>query len=125
PGLPVAWHSDDPFFGRVRLLDDLYSLVTRNEVGEDGRLCEAPSWQKQHTITAVEALHMMTTGAAYALFRDEEVGRLAPGYYADLIILSDNPLTINPKSIPEMNVWMTMAGGLTAHCAPGQESLCP
>jgi predicted amidohydrolase YtcJ len=125
PGLPVAWHGDDPFFGRVRPLDDLYSLVTRNEVGTDGRICEAPAWQQQHTITAAEALRMMTTNAAHALFRDQEVGRLTPGYYADLIVLSTNPLTADPDSIPQMDVWLTMVGGRVAYCAAGHTALCP
>jgi predicted amidohydrolase YtcJ len=44
PGLPIAWHGDDPFFGQVRPLDDLYSLVTRNEVAADGTVCRAPAW---------------------------------------------------------------------------------
>ena len=124
-GLPIAWHGDDPFFGRVRPLDDLYSLVTRNEMGKDGRLCKAPDWQKQHVVSAAEALRMMTVNSAYALFRDEEVGRLAPGYYADLIILSGNPLTLDPDMLPQMDVWLTMIGGRVEYCAVGQETLCP
>jgi predicted amidohydrolase YtcJ len=125
PGLPIAWHGDDPFFGRVRPLDDLHSLVTRNEIGINGQLCEAPDWHQQHTITVEEALEMMTTNAAYALFRDEEVGRLAPGLYADLIILSDNPMAVDPHDIPHMDVWLTMVGGRVEHCAQGRENLCP
>ncbi len=125
PGLPVVWHGDDPFFGRVRPLDDLYSLVTRNEIGRDGRICEALPWHKQHTVTAEEALQMMTTNSAYALFRDEEVGRLSPGFYADLIILSANPLAVDPQDIPQMDVWLTMAGGRVEHCAQNHENLCP
>ena len=68
---------------------------------------------------------MMTIHAAYALFRDDEVGSLEPGKYADLIVLSDNPLAAAPEEIPGMAVWMTMVGGRTAHCAAGQEALCP
>ena len=125
PGLPVAWHGDDPFFGRVRPLDDLYSLVTRDGVGSDGTICPAPAWHQQHVITTEEALSMMTIHAAYALFRDDEVGSLEPGKYADLIVLSDNPLAVEPKEIPGMSVWMTMVGGRTAHCTAGQEAICP
>lgn len=125
PGLPVAWHGDDPFFGRVRPLDDLYSLATRNEVGSDGRICEAPDWQKAHTIAVAEALPMMTIHAAYALFRDQEVGSLAPGKYADLIVLSGDPLTVDPEEIPHMDVLLTMVGGRVEFCAPGHEPLCP
>jgi predicted amidohydrolase YtcJ len=125
PGLPVAWHGDDPFFGRVRPLDDLYSLLTRDGVGSDGAICPAPEWQQQHIIMAEEALRMMTIHAAYALFRDGEVGSLEPGKYADMIVLSDNPLAVAPEEIPEMAVWMTMVGGRTAHCAAGQDAFCP
>jgi predicted amidohydrolase YtcJ len=125
PGLPVAWHGDDPFFGRVRPLDDLYSLLTRDGVENDGAICQSPDWQQQHVITAEEALPMMTVNAAYALFRDEEVGSLEPGKYADLIVLSANPLAVEPQEIPEIAVWMTMAGGRTLHCAAGHERLCP
>ena len=125
PGLPVAWHGDDPWSERVRPLDDLYSILTRDGVGEDGAICPSPEWHKQHVITAEQALPMMTIHAAYALFRDEEVGSLEPGKYADLIVLSDNPLAVAPEEIPEMAVWMTMVGGRTAHCTAGHETVCP
>ena len=124
PGLPVAWHGDDPFFGRIRPLDDLYSLVTRNEVDQDGRVCESPAWQKAHAVTVAEALPMMTINAAYALFRDEEVGSLEPGKYADLIVLTGNPMTIEPETIRELNVALTMVGGRVAHCAAEMQTLC-
>jgi predicted amidohydrolase YtcJ len=125
PGLPVAWHGDDPFFGRIRPLDDLYSLVTRNEIGADGRVCESPAWQQAHTITAAEALPMMTINAAYALFRDEEVGSLEPGKYADLIVLTGNPLATAPEALKDLNVLVTMVGGRVAYCAADNQSLCP
>jgi predicted amidohydrolase YtcJ len=117
PDLPVAWHGDDPFFGRVRPLDDLYSLITRNEVAEDGTICEAPDWLQAHSVTAEEALRLMTINAAYALFRDEEVGSLAVGKYADLIVLPDNPLSIAPEALVEMDVQLTMVGGRVEFCA--------
>jgi hypothetical protein len=125
PGLPVAWHGDDPYFGRVRPLDDLYSLLTRNGVDSDGAICPAADWQNAHVLRADEALPMMTINAAYALFREQEVGSLEPGKYADLIVLSDNPIAVGAEAIPELEVWMTMVGGRTAHCAAGQQAVCP
>jgi predicted amidohydrolase YtcJ len=125
PGLPIAWHGDDPFFGRIRPLDDLYSLITRNEVGKDGQICPGQDWQAQHTITAWEASQMMTINAAYALFRDEEVGSLMPGKYADLIILSDNPLQTDPETILQMDIWLTMVGGRVEFCDADHQELCP
>lgn len=125
PGLPVAWHGDDPFFGRIRPLDDLYSLVTRADVDADGNICPAPDWHQMHLVSAEEALRMMTINAAYALFRDEEVGTLTPGKYADLLILSDNPLTVNPQTIPDIDVWLTLVGGRVEYCASDHPELCP
>lgn len=125
PGLPIAWHGDDPFFGRIRPLDDFYSLITRNEIGKDGQLCAGQDWQVQHTITAEEALQMMTVNAAYALARDEEVGTLAPGKYADLIILSGNPLQVDPETFPQIDVWLTMVGGRVEFCDNNNQELRP
>ena len=98
--------------------------MTRNEVDQDGRVCESPAWQKAHAVTVAEALPMMTINAAYALFRDEEVGSLEPGKYADLIVLTGNPMTIEPETIRELNVALTMVGGRVAHCAAEMQTLC-
>ncbi len=125
PGLKLAWSGDDPFFGRVRPLDDLYSLVTRNDIDESGQICQAPAWQQQHLVTVEEALRMMTTNAAYALFREDELGQVVPGLAADLIVLTDNPLAVEVEALPELDVLMTMVGGRTAHCAAGFEHFCP
>jgi predicted amidohydrolase YtcJ len=125
PGLPVAWHGDDPFFGRIRPLDDLYSLVTRDELTDGNVVCEAADWHKQHTITVEQALTMMTANSAYALWRDMEIGRLAPGYYADLIVLSDNPIAVETAALKYLDVQMTMVGGRVEFCALGQGWLCP
>lgn len=125
PGLPVAWHGDDPFFGRVRPLDDLYSLITRADVDTDGNICPAPTWHQAHTISAEEALRLMTINAAYALFRDEEVGSLVVGKYADLIVLSGNPLEVEPDALLEMDVLFTMVGGRVAHCALPNNGCAP
>jgi predicted amidohydrolase YtcJ len=116
PGLPVAWHGDDPFFGRVRPLDDLYSLITRTDVDGEGNICPAPDWHQVHTITTEQALPMMTINAAYALFRDEEVGSLEVGKYADLIVLADNPLAIAPEALVTLDVQLTMVGGRVEFC---------
>jgi predicted amidohydrolase YtcJ len=125
PGLPVAWHGDDPWIGQVRPLDDLYGFVTRNDIAEDGTVCTAPEWQKQHTISVEQALQMMTINAAYALFREDAVGSLEVGKYADLIVLSQNPMGVDVEMIRETAVWLTMVGGQTAYCASEHENLCP
>jgi hypothetical protein len=125
PGLVIAWHGDYRRSARVRPLADLYGLVTRNDVADDGTVCAGYDWLKQHTLSVEEALPMMTINAAYALFREDEVGSLEPGKYADLIVLSHNPLAVPAETLLEAAVWLTMVGGHTAFCATGQEGICP
>ncbi|MEA3061473.1 MAG: hypothetical protein QOJ94_1254, partial [Sphingomonadales bacterium] len=44
-------------------------------------------------MSPAEALATATTGAARLLGMENEIGRLAPGYSADLIAVSGDPLT--------------------------------
>jgi predicted amidohydrolase YtcJ len=125
PGLPIAWHGDDPPLPPLDPIIDLYGFVTRREIAEDGSICEPPDWLAANTITVEEALRLMTMGSAYALFRDEEVGSLAPGKLADLIVLSENRVTVNPDRVKDIEVLMTMVGGRVEYCAGGHETLCP
>jgi predicted amidohydrolase YtcJ len=125
PGLPFAWHGDDPPIPPLDPIIDLYGFVTRGGIAEDGSICEPPDWFAANAITVEEALRIMTMGSAYALFRDEEVGSLEPGKLADLIVLSENPVTVNPDHIKDIKVLATMVGGRVEYCAPGHEILCP
>jgi predicted amidohydrolase YtcJ len=123
PGLHVAWHGDAPYFS-INPLVQLFGLVTRMDVNGN-QVCSPPAWLAEDTFDVAEALRMMTYESAYALFREDEVGTLAPGYLADLVILSEDPLTVDPLEIKDIRVLMTMVGGHTAYCADPAGSLCP
>ena len=125
PGLPVAFHSDMSW-GAPGPIAQLYSLATRNEVFlDDSPICEAPDWLKHEAITVEEALRLMTTGAAYALHVEDSAGSIAPGKLADLVVLSDDPLAVEPESLLRLETLVTMVGGRVEHCAPAAQSLCP
>ena len=124
PELHIAWHGDDPFVGPVSPLLELYSMTTPYEVGRDGvTICDTPERLLDRALTPEEALPMMTREAAYALFREEEVGSLRPGKFADVIVLSANPLAVEPEAIKDIAVWATLVDGETVYCA--QEAYCP
>jgi predicted amidohydrolase YtcJ len=126
PGLHVTWHGDDPWVGPVSPILELHSMVTRTEIDTDGvTVCQPPGWLAATALTVEEALPMMTSEAAYAIFREEEVGSLKPGKLADVIVLSANPLAVDPDAIKDITLSMTMVGGQVAYCAPGQETVCP
>ena len=127
PDLHIAWHGDDPWIAPLSPLLDLYSLATPFEAGsEDGTVaCPDATHIGNKTLSVEEALPMMTIEGAYALFREAEVGSLRRGKFADLLILSDNPLTIPAESIRDIDILMTMIGGNTEYCLTGNEILCP
>lgn len=92
-------------------------MVTRVEVAEDGTECQPPTFLADRTFEVETALRMMTIDAAYALHRDQEVGSLEVGKYADLIVLSADPTSVAKRDIHDIEVWMTMVGGKVEWCA--------
>jgi len=117
---------DDRFVQRT--LDPivhLFGLVTHKYVNEDGSICDPVSWTAAHAISVERALEMMTIEPAYAVSMEDYIGSLKPGKYADLIILSDNPLSIDPDIIKDLKVWMTMIAGKVEYCDNGKDMYCP
>ncbi|MFQ5789623.1 MAG: amidohydrolase, partial [Acidobacteriota bacterium] len=62
-----------------------------------------------------EAVRMFTTEAARASFEEEHKGRIAPGALADLVVLSDNPLTVPGDELLRVTVERTIVGGETVY----------
>lgn len=62
-------------------------------------------------ITRAEAVRMFTTDAAYASFDEDRKGTITPGKWADLTILSDDPLTVSDDALRNISVQMTVVGG--------------
>ena len=125
PDAHIAWHADSPPMGPQDPFLHLHGFVTRKQIRDDGTVCEPPEWAADDLFIVEEALPMMTIKAAYALHREEEIGSLKAGKLADLIILSDNPLDVNPDDIRLIQVLMTMVGGQVEHCAAGHGDFCP
>jgi predicted amidohydrolase YtcJ len=124
PDLPIAWHSDWPLT-TFDTIQHLYGFTTRKQIADDGSICEPTPDIASGIITIQEALQIMTIGGAYALSREDEIGSLEPGKYADLIILSDNPLNVSPDDLLNIKVQLTMISGIVMYCAEGQETLFP
>jgi len=125
PEVVFAWHGDDPWITPISPIKELFSLVTRGAVDEDGSICEPADWMAGEGVTVEQGLAMMTTGSAYALRQEATVGSLTPGKLADAVVLSGNPLTIPAAELPGVDVLMTMIGGVTEFCEVGAEAWCP
>ncbi len=124
PEVIFAWHSDVPVFP-LSTSASLFGFVTRAQVSPDGIVCEPYDWMREQAIPVETALEMMTINAAYAINREDQIGSITPGKFADLIILSENPLEMDPYSLVDLEVWMTMVGGDVEYCAPQRDPFCP
>lgn len=123
PGLPIAWHSDVPFQS-INPFDHLLGFTTRIDEA-DGRVCPPAVRLTENMIDVEEALLIMTIQSAYALGRETEVGSLAPGKYADFIVITGHPLEVQLEDLARNKVLLTVVGGGVAYCAPGNRGLCP
>jgi hypothetical protein len=69
-------------------------------------------------LTVEEALRATTVAPAW-LARDERTrGKLIPGYLADLVVLSRDPVECPPDELETVEVVATMVGGRWVHNPP-------
>jgi predicted amidohydrolase YtcJ len=124
-----AWHlydDDDLSYSRnIKPFLHLWGLVTRKAIDENGTIHEPHTWLAEHEITVEQALKMMTLEGAYAVKQENYLGSLEIGKYADLIVLTDNPLTILEDNLKDIQVMLTMVDGKIkymwhVHHFPGQ-----
>ena len=65
----------------------------------------------QEKLTPMEALRAYTINGAYATFEENIKGSIEPGKLADMVVLSDNILEIDPGEIRNIIVEKTIIGG--------------
>ena len=102
-GLTVAASSDAPA-SRPDPLTAMRAAVTRRD--QAGATLNAGEG-----VSAMQALRMHTTAAAYAACQEANRGSIAPGKRADLALLSANPIAVPPERLGEIDVTMTIVGG--------------
>jgi predicted amidohydrolase YtcJ len=100
-GSDAPVESPNPFWG-------LHAAVTRRRA--DGSP-SADGWYPEQKLSMAEALEGYTLGPAYAAGMENRLGRLAPNYLADLIVLKKDPFTCEPDELLAMQSSATMVGG--------------
>lgn len=75
-------------------------------------------WEPQHRISVEAALRHYTRDAAYAAFREREIGILAPGMLADLVVLSDDILDGTLATFTRARPVLTIMGGRDTYRDP-------
>src|SRR5437879_560778 len=105
-GAKLAFGSDwtvaplDPLAG-------VYAAVTRRTLDDKN----PNGWVPEQKITVGEALRAYTAGNAFATFDETKRGALAPGYYADVVVVDRNLFALPAESLAAARVRVTIVGG--------------
>lgn len=75
-------------------------------------------WHPEQRVPIEAALTAYTRTAAFAGFRDDRAGRIAPGYLADLVVLDRNLTAVPPDQLQKTAVLRTFVDGLERFTAP-------
>jgi predicted amidohydrolase YtcJ len=102
-GLPVSSGTDSPVVPFPPLWT-IYHFVTRDTI--TGGVLGA-----NQRVSREEAIRMATINNAWLMFEERTKGSLEPGKLADLIVLSENPLTCSEPKLRDAQVMLTMVGG--------------
>ena len=102
--MPFTVHNDSPVVppDMMRLL-----WATTNRQTRSGKILG-----KQQRISTYSALEAITINAAYQHFEDDLKGSIEVGKQADLVVLSEDPLSIDTKNLLEVNVVATFSHGV-------------
>jgi hypothetical protein len=109
-GVPLAFGSDFPIESPDPRLG-LYAAVTRRD-----RAGMPPGgWHPEQRLTLAEALAAFSAGAAFAAGQEGELGKLAPGYQADLTIFEQDLFALPPEQLPTAGIAATVIAGETVY----------
>ncbi len=109
-GVTLAFGTDYPVES-INPMRGLYSAITRmNEAGTQ-------TFEPQQKLTLTEALYAYTQASAFAEWRENIKGKLAPGFLADLIVLDRDLTRSTPQQILHARVLRTVIGGVTRYTA--------
>ena len=112
-GAVLANGSDAP----IEELDPLAGI----RAGVTRTIDERPGWRMQEALTVEQALYATTVAPAWLTGDERKRGKLLPGYLADLVVLSRDPLECPTDELESVEVVATMVGGRWVHNAPPWE----
>jgi hypothetical protein len=96
-GIPLALGSDGGVAEQNPFLNLMLAVLVPSDPSE--------------ALTREQALTAYTAGGAYAEGQDQRKGRLAPGFTADLAVLSQDILTVPASQLPATTSLLTMVDG--------------
>lgn len=101
-GIVFSNHNDT----YVTPIDPLLSVWSAvNRITSSGRVLG-----EHQTIPVLEALRSVTSWAAFQACEEDIKGSLEPGKLADMVVLEENPLTVDKKHIKDIKIAATLVG---------------
>lgn len=102
-GITAPGNSDCPVCDGNPMLG-IYAAVSRKATS--GRILD-----ETQNISVKEAIKAYTIDAAYSSFEENILGSIKENKFADMIVVSDNPLNVPVDSLKDINVEMTIMNG--------------
>ena len=93
--------------GLLSPLEGLYAAATRRTI--DGK--NPGGWVPAEKVNVEAALRAYTAGNAYGAFAEVDAGTIERGKFGDLVVLSDDILTIDPIRIKDVQIDYTVIAG--------------
>ena len=108
-GIKWGFGTDAFEVNQFRPFQTLYFAVTGKMVG--GTVVNT------HTVTREEALIAHTKNNAYLLFRENDLGSIQAGRFADMVVTDKDYLTVPADQIKDITSVMTIVGGRVVYDA--------
>jgi predicted amidohydrolase YtcJ len=117
-GIPVGLGTDGTRVAGYNPWIALYWITTGKTIGGTAAM------EQQNILDRNAALRLMTSGG-YELIRDSTRGRLLKGYTADLVLLSDDYLTVSDEKIKAIRSRLTVVAGKIVYADDDYKILSP
>jgi predicted amidohydrolase YtcJ len=102
----IAFGTDFP----VEAINPLYTFYAATE-RQDMNDFPKNGFQPENRVKKKDALRAMTIWAAYSNFEEEEKGSIEEGKFADFVVLDQDIIKIDGKTIPDVKVVYTFIAG--------------
>ena len=100
-GSDAPVESPNPFWG-------IWTAITRKRLDE---YSDQKGWYPEQCISREEAIRAYTIGPAYAAGVESYLGKIKEGYYADLIVLEEDPFRCKEEKLREILPTQVMVNG--------------
>ncbi len=108
-GMPVAWHTSSEF------VTDLFPPFQHLQVMVTRKAHDGQVYGEDQKLDRKTALRLMTMGSAYYILRENVLGSLEAGKYADLVVIDKDFMKVPDDELGKMQVLMTVVYGKPAY----------